>query len=81
MRSSAAEQPLHVRRYGRVAAEQTVRAESPEVSQMRDRFRWQFRGCILVSETGSRPIIQQAPQLAGIEAGQGEVKAHLLEIV
>ena len=80
VRSRAVEEAGHVFGLGRVAAEQTVGPES------------QVSGCVIGSagssgtafssvRLGSRPIIQQAPQLAGIEAGQGEVKAHLLEIV
>ena len=80
MRSRAVEEAGHVLGLGRVAAEQTVGPEQDQVARLGDRRGGRLGRRVFIGQSRRRPIIQQAPQLAGIETGECQI-AEALQVL
>ena len=73
----AAEHPLDVGQHRRVAAEQPVLTEHPQIARLRDRLLRQRRRLVVLGQARLALARQQPLQLALAEADQPEVEAEL----
>ena len=78
--SCPSEHPLDVGQHGRVAAQQPVLAQHPQIARLRDRLLRQRRRLVVLGQARPAVARQQPLQLALAEADQPEVEAELREI-
>jgi len=76
----AIEQPVHVLRLARVAAQQAVLAENPQVARPGDRLIGRLGNLVRVGKPLLHPRIEQLGQLVFGEANEPQVDVHSLQV-